>query len=188
MIQITLTELQALLRTQRENCATSAYHNPGSLNYILNAPTPDLSHLKEVEDVTSEGNTNQASVEQDLIDEAVSDVISICTMNGYHTAKKLISEQFQIIAKEDLIKAKSISEPLANNHLTGEERSIKWVKASERLPEFESRDKLYFIRYCVSKEPCLMNWDWINTRQANSYDIEWLDESAGEEAGQQEIK
>jgi hypothetical protein len=85
MIQITLTELQALLRTQRENCATSAYHNPGSLNYILNAPTPDLSHLKEVEDVTSEGNTNQASVVSHSCDvvSILSEIRPFMLMNGF---------------------------------------------------------------------------------------------------------
>lgn len=41
-------------------------------------------------------------VEQSLLDEAVSDVITISTLNEYSVAKKLISEQFIVIDKQDL--------------------------------------------------------------------------------------
>ena len=41
-------------------------------------------------------------VEQHLLDEAVGDVITISTLNEYSIAKKLISEQFYVAAKEDL--------------------------------------------------------------------------------------
>lgn len=41
-------------------------------------------------------------VDQSLLDEAVSDVITISTLNEYSVAKKLISEQFLVINKEDL--------------------------------------------------------------------------------------
>ena len=41
-------------------------------------------------------------VEQSLLDEAVADVIIISTLNEYSVAKKLISEQFLVIDKQDL--------------------------------------------------------------------------------------
>jgi hypothetical protein len=52
-IQITLSQLEALLYEQRKECAKIAeYYETWQL---LNAPTPDLSHLKEVKnDVTND--------------------------------------------------------------------------------------------------------------------------------------
>jgi hypothetical protein len=49
--------------------------------------------------------TNLPQVEQSLLDEAISDVITISTLNEYSLAKKLISEQFVVISKEDLLAA-----------------------------------------------------------------------------------
>ena len=42
-------------------------------------------------------------VEQSSLDEAISDVITISTLNEYSVAKKLIGEQFLVIDKQDLI-------------------------------------------------------------------------------------
>lgn len=65
-IQITLSQLEALLKEQRVNCYDESeviYETLGSntpepvvsKRAILNAPTPDLSHLKEVKnDVTND--------------------------------------------------------------------------------------------------------------------------------------
>lgn len=41
-------------------------------------------------------------VERGLLDEAIGDVIVISSLNEYYVAKKLISEQFVVINKEDL--------------------------------------------------------------------------------------
>jgi hypothetical protein len=60
-IQITLSQLEALLKEQREICYDEAeivYETLGSntpepvvsKRSILNAPTPDLSHLKEAQE------------------------------------------------------------------------------------------------------------------------------------------
>jgi hypothetical protein len=50
-IQITLSELQALLEKQKENCAKIFGQSISKSTYdrILNAPLPDLSHLKEAD-------------------------------------------------------------------------------------------------------------------------------------------
>lgn len=41
-------------------------------------------------------------VEQDLLDEAVGDVMTICRLNKPKVARKLISDQFYVAAKIDL--------------------------------------------------------------------------------------
>jgi hypothetical protein len=107
-IQITLSELQALLKEQKELCAR-AYLENFKNHGILNAPLPDLSNLKEVKnDVTND-------------------------------------------------------------------KGMKWVKASERLPK---KIKGQIFRQMHSKTILseLMAKDWIEDGCVN--DLEWLDESA----------
>jgi hypothetical protein len=59
-IQITLSELQALLKEQKQNCADYLIDNFSDHDFKVSqmvkyAPTPDISHLKEVKnDVTND--------------------------------------------------------------------------------------------------------------------------------------
>jgi hypothetical protein len=51
-IQITLSQLEALLRKQRESCGMCDSVDAATHWEILNAPLPDLSNLKEVKRIT----------------------------------------------------------------------------------------------------------------------------------------
>jgi len=77
--QITESELQALLKEQKQNCYDEAeivYETLGSNNpepvvskrSILNAPTPDLSHLKEVPQGMKERYLSCKTAIQDILE------------------------------------------------------------------------------------------------------------------------
>lgn len=58
---------------------------------------------------------------------------------------------------------------------------LRWVKASERLPEFESFDKAYVVKYTMlPKERYCFSLDMIKAKVEADYEIEWLDESVDE--------
>jgi len=48
---------------------------------------------------------------------------------------------------------------------------MRWIKASERLPE---KDAKYYVRYI---ETGTKNWIWLRYIQESKYSYEWLDES-----------
>ena len=72
----------------------------------INLSKDDFKHIDDVICSQNSGNAIVSGalppVEQNLLDEAIADVITISKLNHYSVAKKLIREQFVVIDKQDL--------------------------------------------------------------------------------------